>query len=643
MRVPIAEKYERNGWPSVDRPDLTPPAGWSLSLIMSLSHLYQHKLSPDGRRIAFIWNREELADIYVMPIEGGWPARLTTSRVSTPYWWDRAPQWSPDGKWLAFRMNENVHIVAADGGIPFKLPLPVTGSGSPVWLPDSKRMIVTLEPDQSPRLYLTDRNGSFLRMLTRDAGEDSDPRPSPDGKFVAYVHWPEDDRNCREIRVVDLRTGANRTMISTPKTKDWHPRWSPDGQWIAFLSQRTEYNNVWLVHPDGTGLHQLTRLNQDVDDIAWSPDGKRLACTVNRRGRLDLALIDAESGEVTELRVGRGVYARPQWGPDGSFLTVEYEDPVTPPDFYRIEVPGGESTQLTFSNLPALARNKLVMPEEVIYKSYDGLEIAGLLYKPLKSNGAGLVHPHGGPTEQFGYTWEILVQYLVAKGYTILCPNYRGSTGYGLAFEHANYNNWGIGDVQDCIHAAKYLSSLPNINAGMLGIFGASYGGYLTVACLARDLDYWFACGVSKYGDASLVSSWAQCDRDTRLYTEMQIGHPSANWDVFIDGSAINQVENIRSPLLLLHGLDDEVVAPQSSEELSEALRRHNKTFEYKTYAGEPHGFQKNANILDAYKRIERFLDWYLLPPPIPPSPTPEPQDLSISVTETEPVEGDVQ
>jgi dipeptidyl aminopeptidase/acylaminoacyl peptidase len=97
---------------------------------------------------------------------------------------------------------------------------------------------------------------------------------------------------------------------------------------------------------------------------------------------------------------------------------------------------------------------------------------------------------------------------------------------------------------------------------------------------------------------------------------------------VFIGGSSIHQVEDIRAPLLLLHGLEDEVVAPQSSEELAEALRRHNKTFEYKTYAGEPHGFQKNATILDAYTRLERFLDWYLLPPAIPPLPLGEPPEM---------------
>jgi dipeptidyl aminopeptidase/acylaminoacyl peptidase len=410
--------------------------------------------------------------------------------------------------------------------------------------------------------------------------------------------------------------------------KDWFPRWSPDSQWIAFLSQRTDYNQVWLIRPDGTGLRQLTDVGTNIEEFSWSPDGTRLAVIVNRRGKLDLAVAIVQSGQVADLKVGRGVYSRPHWSPDGAYLTVEYEDPQVPPDLYRIEASGGKTKQLTFSNPPALARNKLAMPEEAVYKSYDGLEIAGLLYRPHKPNGAALVHPHGGPTEQFGYTWEILIQYLLAKGYTVLCPNYRGSTGYGLAFEHANYNNWGIGDVQDCLFGAKFLASLPGIKASMLGIYGSSYGGYLTVACLARDPEYLFACGISQFGDASLVSSWAQCDRNTRLYTEMQIGHPSANWDVFIGGSAIHQVDHIHSPLLLLHGLEDEVVAPQSSEELSEALRRHNKTFEYKTYAGEPHGFQKNATILDAYTRLERFLDWYLLPPPIPPLPLGEPLEM---------------
>jgi dipeptidyl aminopeptidase/acylaminoacyl peptidase len=627
MRVPVTEKYERFGWPSVDRPDLTPPAGWSLPLINSVNRIYQHSISPDGEKIAFIWNREELADVYVMSARGGWPGRISLNRISTPHWWDKAPQWSPDSRWLAFRMNGHVHLSDMKGGVPYKLPLPLDASASPEWLPDSNHLVITLRPDEIPSLYLTDRDGSFLRALTGDDGEDSDPHPSRDGKQVAYVHWPDDDRNRRDIRIVDLESGTTRLLVGKPKMKDWFPRWSPDSKWLAFLSQRTNFNQVWLIRPDGSELHQLTDLGANIEEYAWSRDGKRMAVIINRRGRLDMAITDIATGKTADFKVAHGVYSRPRWSPDDSHITVEFEDPTQPPDLYRIEVATGKTKQLTFSNPPGLARLKLLMPEEITYKSQDDLEIAALLYKPKRSNGAALVHPHGGPTEQFGYTWEILIQYLVAKGYTVLCPNYRGSTGYGLEFEHANYNNWGVGDVQDCLYGAKFLASLPNINGKMLGIYGSSYGGYLSVACLARDPEYLFSCGISQYGDASLVSSWAQSDRSTRLYTEMQIGHPSANWDVFIGGSAILQVENIKKPLLLLHGLEDDVVAPQSSEELAEALTRHSKTFEYKTYADEPHGFQKNSTILDATTRLERFLDWYLLPPPIPPLPLGEPPE----------------
>jgi dipeptidyl aminopeptidase/acylaminoacyl peptidase len=206
-----------------------------------------------------------------------------------------------------------------------------------------------------------------------------------------------------------------------------------------------------------------------------------------------------------------------------------------------------------------------------------------------------------------------LAQYFVAKGYTWLAPNFRGSTGYGLEFEHANYNDWGVGDTQDCLYGARYLGKLPGIDPARLGIYGGSYGGYMTVCCLSRDPDYLFACGVNKYGDSNVISSWAQCNRELRLYTEIFLGHPAANRAVHTAASPIADVKNVQKPVLVLHGLDDTVVPPQAAEEWVEALRREGKTFEYKTYAGEAHGFLKKSTLLDYYERIERFFDWYLL------------------------------
>jgi dipeptidyl aminopeptidase/acylaminoacyl peptidase len=225
-----------------------------------------------------------------------------------------------------------------------------------------------------------------------------------------------------------------------------------------------------------------------------------------------------------------------------------------------------------------------------------------------------IVYPHGGPRGQYGYDWDIFPQYLLALGYTILAPNYRGSTGFGYEFEHANDFNWGIGDTQDVLYAARFLHTQPGIDPKRLAIYGGSYGGYMTISCLARDPDYLFSCGVDMYGDADTITSWATSNRRLSLYSEMQLGDPVHNRQVYIDGSPIYQIANIQKPLLMLHGNSDSVVPNLASEEIVDALLRADKTFEYKTYPDEGHGFLHRDVVLDVYQRVERFLDWYLFP-----------------------------
>lgn len=610
----LTEKYERQGWPSLRRPDHKPPTDWSLPLITSINRVRHHSLSPDGQRIAFIWDRDERSDVYVMPSHGGWPMRVSLDRGPTVYWADEAPHWSPDGRWLAFTANDHVYVVSTEGGLPRQLTDFTTSASAPIWLPDSLGLIISVERQESIQLLVTDRDGGWPFALTGGPGDNYEAQPSPGGQQVAFTHRPYDDLNRLDVRLVDLVSGEVRVLAGAPKQKNWQPRWSPDGSLIAFLSQRSGWNEVWLIQPDGENLRRLTHLHMDVADLAWSPHGEEIACTVNRGGAFDLALINPHTGEVSYLRTGLGYHSRPNWSAQGDFLTVEYEGPTQPPDLYRITVPDGAVTQLTFSNSPALARQQLVVPERVSYRSFDGLEIPAFLYRPPRPNGAAILYPHGGPTSQYVFEWDILAQYFIAKGYTYFAPNYRGGTGYGVEFEHANYDDWGVGDTKDCLHGAKYLHTLDWLDPARIAIYGGSYGGYMVACCLARDPEYLFACGVSKYGDAHLFSSWAQCNRDIRLYTEMQIGHPTRKRQVYLDGSPIHQVENIQKPVLILHGLEDDVVPPQASEEWVEALRRAGKIFEYKTYAGEPHGFLKRANLLDVWARTERFLDWYLMP-----------------------------
>lgn len=611
-KIKLEEKYERHGWPAIARPDVKPPAGWDLSLLPAVNLLGGHEISPDGEWLAFTMMRDELTDVYLMSSAGGWPRRISTERKLA--WPSETAQWSPDGRWLAFAMDGHVYVCPVSGGLPKKISDFAEGAASPVWLPDSQGLIVTVTRDDSEQLLLSDRDGIWPRpLVTRKDGDCWQARPSPDGRFICYTFRPFNDLNRTDIHLVELATGQIRELTAWPKVRSWHGRWSPDGSQIAFLSQQSGWNEVWLVQPAGEGLRQLSHLGLDVADIAWSPAGTQLACTLNQQGALHLALLAVETGAAHTLRADEGIYARPQWSPDGTWLLAQYESPTQPPDLMRVDL-DGRVTQLTFSQIPALAANKLFLPERVSYKSFDGLEIPAFLFRPEKPNGAAIVHPHGGPSLQKQLEWEVMVQYFVAKGYTWLQPNYRGSTGYGVPFEHANYNDWGQGDTQDCLFAAKFLAELQGIDPARLAIYGASYGGYMVACTLSRDPDYLFACGVDKFGDANVISSWAQCNRDLRLYTEIFLGHPAQNRQVHLDASPIYQVENVQKPVLIFHGLADDVVPPQASEEWVHALRQAGKTFEYKTYAAEGHGFLTHATQLDFYGRTERFLDWYLLP-----------------------------
>jgi dipeptidyl aminopeptidase/acylaminoacyl peptidase len=605
--------YERSGWPAQQRPDARPPQGWSLPLLTSVAHPRSHSLSPDGRQIVLTWDRSDASNLYVMPAGGGWPLRMTPDRDPKPYWLDTPAEWSPDGSYLAYTDKDHVWIVPVAGGLPSKISSFAAKADAPRWMPDNYQLLVTVERDERTRILLTDRDGSWPRPVSEGPGHDYNPQPSPDGRFVAYLHGPMDDLDRAEIMLAELKTGMVRALTGTPGREDTYPAWSPDGRLLAFTSERPGFYELFVIDPLNGNERQVTHIGHDVEDYSWAPDSQRLACTINRNGALDLAMIELQSGAVTYLRSSLGVHARPQWTPDGKSLTFEYEDPCTPPDIYRMEVDSRKVTQLTFSNPPALGVLDLVKPELVSYRSQDGLEIPSVLYRPSRANKAGIVYPHGGPTSQYTLEWDIWAQYMVAKGYTWLAPNFRGSTGYGLEFERANHYSWGVEDAKDCLMGADYLTSMQGIDTQRLAIYGASYGSYLVFCCAADDPEYRFACGIAKYGDCNILTSWAQSDREAREDLERMMGHPTADRDGYRVGSPVTRVANIRAPLLIVHGLLDPIVHPLQSQELVEALKREDKVFEYKAYPDEGHGLLHRKNQIDFYQHMERFVDWYLI------------------------------
>ena len=175
--IKLTEKYERNGWPSIARRDLKPPAGWSLSLITSIERVRNHRLSPDGKTVAYIKDGETQSDVYLLPVAGGWPARLTTDRGLVAYWADEIPQWSPDGQWLAFVIDDHVHVASARGGLPKKISDFAAGAFDPKWMPDSTGLIIGVT-DAAQSI-------SFKAMVQRQRTVAEIVRKDPDVTSVA--------------------------------------------------------------------------------------------------------------------------------------------------------------------------------------------------------------------------------------------------------------------------------------------------------------------------------------------------------------------------------------------------------------------------------------------------------------------------
>jgi dipeptidyl aminopeptidase/acylaminoacyl peptidase len=169
-----------------------------------------------------------------------------------------------------------------------------------------------------------------------------------------------------------------------------------------------------------------------------------------------------------------------------------------------------------------------------------------------------------------------------------------------------------VGDVDDCIAAAGYLAGLGWVDPERIAIYGASYGSYLALASLVRD-DNPYACGVAQYGDCDILTSWAQGDREGIEDLERMMGHPAGNRQAYRNGSPIHRIGRIRRPIMVAHGERDARVHPKQSEELVEALDQVGATYEYFTYPTEGHGLLRREPHLHFYRRMEQFLDWYLI------------------------------
>lgn len=596
--TPWLGKDEHGGVPSQRRPDQEPPRHWRLDSIYAAERPHHPSVSPDGTSVAFVLSSGANSDIYLIDVGGGQARRLTTDRVLASFWEDSGPEWSPDGSRLAYTSGDHTYVVPAAGGVPQQIPDTALGA----WL-DDDHLVVSVERKRTTRLALVDILDPWPRPFGPEGGDVSQVRATADGRVTA-TFWPKDDRNRSDV-VVAHPDGEWHTLVRHDDRRALDA--TTHGDVVAYVLEDGDWRAVYITDLQGSEHRLLVKNDADFGDLAWSHDGQLLTAIRSHRGKGDLVTIDQE-GSVTVVSEG-GFWQSPRWS--GDRIVAVYEDHDTVPRLVALD----GKVSVLYDGAPAsVTAAPHATFERVVFPSDDGLEIEGLLFKPrdVSTPVAAVVYPHGGPTSVYGEEWDGHAQYFIDKGYAWMAINFRGSTTYGLAFERANHNDWGVGDTADCIAAGRYLQGLDWIDRDRLAIFGASYGSYMALASLVHP-DNPFACGVAKYGDCNILTSWAQGDRPGVDDLERMMGHPSQNRRGYHDGSPILRIESIDRPILIAHGEQDQRVHVQQAEELVSELRRLGKQYEYVTYPEEAHGFLRKPSQIHFYERLERFLDWYLM------------------------------
>lgn len=627
-REPLAAtwvgKIELEGVPSQPRKDVAPPPSWRLEAIVAAERPRSLAVGANGTAAVFIQDRDTSDVWWLDLVAGGVPQRLTTGREPMPYWEDTEPRLSPDGRHVAYADDGHVWLAPVTGGPPRRL----VEAGQPVWLGE-ERLVVSVERGDETRLAVVEIADPWPRALCDTVsrgssvstgraldhrGDEWAAAVSPDGREVAFAFTPRADLRRTEIRVAEVATGRVRALTGTAGMADRSPAWSPDGSAIAFSSERPGWYELHLIGADGSGERQLTSEEADVAAAAWHPDGTRLVAVRGRRGRSDLVEIDAASGAAVVLARG-GSWGCPGWTAAGAVLAT-YEDAATPPELRLVRAQAPAETLHAPGPL-ALRAAPHVVPDEVSYGSLDGLEVPAFLFRPAGASAAApvpaVVYPHGGPTDRYGDEWDGDAQYFLDKGYAWLAINFRGSTSYGREFERLNHGDWGVGDTRDCLAAADFLRTLDWVDGDRLAIVGSSYGSYLALLAAADDAEHRFRCAVCTFGDCDTMTSWAQGDREGVQDLERMMGHPSTARAAYRAASPVHRLANVEIPILISHGERDARVHPAQSEQLAQTLRRLGKTFEYVTYPTEAHGYLRAGPQLDFLRRLERFLDWYLL------------------------------
>ena len=584
--------------------------------------------SPDGQQIVFTTDISGRSNLWKVRASGGWPIQLTQSD-------DRqyGAAWSPDGKWIVYQQDHagdelwDLYAIPSDGGEAVNLTnTPAIREQDPHWSHDGKTIAFEYKTKEGSQydIALLDWSTHQVHKLTNEQ------QPGYSWNVVA---WSNDDKTIYAGRVnppftdadiysVDVPTGKLQSLTSHQGTIRYlGSSLSPDGGTLLLSSDaKNGYMNAALLDVATKKVTWVTDLKWETFAGNFSPDGRKYSYVVNEDGLTDAYLADRSTNRAEKVDLPHGLNlfsGNPnEFAPQSDRVIVSHEASNQPGDLWVYSLTSRHADQLTFSAIASLRATPLPASQIVHYKSFDGKIISALLWMPfnLKRDGSNpaLVLPHGGPTGQTVDYWNTDVAALTSRGYICIAPNPRGSTGYGLDFQKANFQDLGGGDLKDEVAAVDFLKVTGYVDPKKIGITGGSYGGFMTLMAVGKTPDIW-AAAVEEYGIINWSTMLKSSDPSLNEYLKGLLGNPEANRKVYEEDSPITYIRDEKAPLLVLQGDNDPRVPKEEAQQVVDILKKEGRTVDVHYYPNEGHGFVKRENQIDSIRRTITWFDQYLM------------------------------
>ncbi len=502
------------------------------------------------------------------------------------------------------------------------------------WSPDGSKLAFVIDRTDHSLIALYDFPAKTLRYLDPSVDRDMSPIWSPDGKQVAFIRIPASRESFAfgpkriaqpwSIRVADVSTGRGRQVWKADEGRgsNFHPVVAQDQlQWggndrLVFPWEKDGWSHLYSISAQGGQAIPLTPGEFEVEHVSLAPDRNEVVFSSNQDDidRRHLWRVSVNGGRPARVTSGAGIEWSPVATGDGGAVAFLHSDARRPPRA-AILSGSGEPRDLAPETIPAdFPERLLVEPQQVIISAADGMRIHGQLFLPPNAKSGerqpALVFFHGGSRRQMLLGWHYMYyyrnayamnQYLAGQGYVVLSVNYRSGIGYGMEFREAvNYGATGASEFNDVEGAGLYLRNRPDVDPQRIGVWGGSYGGFLTALALARASDL-FKAGVDFHG----VHEW-----NTEIRNFAPAYNPEARQEtarIAHESSPIASVKTWRSPVLLIHGDDDRNVPFSQTVELVEALRKQGVELEQLIFPDEIHDFLTHSRWLEAYRAAADF------------------------------------